>query len=486
MEVFLVYPHQLFRETLEAKADLTLLIEDTLFFTQYKFHKQKIAYHRATMTHFYSELKGNKDYISAEDPRHHTKELFAYLNELKVSKITLFDPSDYLLERRINRYSKLYSITVEILNSPNWLCSKDYINNYFKSKKRYFFTSFYIDERKRHGMLLDAIGEPLGGKWTFDSENRKKIPAGMSIPPMNQVKETLIEKVAKEKTEQTFGINPGKLDKWYYPISREQSLEWLDQFLIEKFQNFGTYQDAIVKGNGSLFHSILTPMLNVGLLYPEEIARRSIKIGLEQNIPLNALEGFLRQVIGWREYIRAVYIMKGVEERTKNFFNHHRRLPQSFYSGKTGIPPVDDAIARIHDSAYTHHIDRLMVLGNFMLLCEIHPDEVYQWFMELFIDAYDWVMVTNVYGMSQFADGGLMSTKPYISGSNYILKMSNFQKGTWCEIWDGLFWRFIDKHREFFLKNPRLGMMVRTFDKMNTSKKEYLLEQAENYLKNMV
>ncbi|MEZ4799011.1 MAG: cryptochrome/photolyase family protein [Flavobacteriales bacterium] len=486
MNVLLVYPHQLFREVLNLKPDLTLLVEDELFFTQYKFHKQKIAYHKATMAYFFSEISGQKEYISSQDIRHKTADLFDYLFSKKVNKVTLFDPSDYLLERRIHRYARKHNIEVEIRQSPNWLCSREYILNYFKNKKRYFFTSFYIDERKRHGMLLDAAGEPVGGKWTFDTENRKKIPSGTFIPAMNKVRTSEIEMDAREKTERTFGSNPGHLNQWYYPITRDQSLVWLDQFLREKFQNFGTYQDAIVKGNGSLFHSILTPMLNVGLLYPQEVAKRAIEIGLENEIPLNALEGFLRQVIGWREYIRAVYLLKGVEERTKNFFDHQRKLPESFYSGTTGIPPVDDAIARMNESAYTHHIDRLMVLGNFMLLCEINPDEVYRWFMELFIDAYDWVMVTNVYGMSQFADGGLMSTKPYISGSNYILKMSNFQKGPWCEIWDGLFWRFIDKHRDFFLKNPRLGMMVRTFDKMNITKKEYLLQKADNYLKSLV
>ena len=197
---------------------------------------------------------------------------------------------------------------------------------------------------------------------------------------------------------------------------------------------------------------------------------------------INSCEGFIRQIIGWREFIRGIYFCKGVEERTKNFWGFKRKISKSFYDGNTGIEPVDDTIKKINTTAYAHHIERLMIMGNFMLLCEFDPDEVYKWFMELFIDAYDWVMVPNVYGMSQFADGGLMSTKPYISGSNYILKMSNYKKGKWCTIWDSLFWNFIDKKREFFEKNPRMRILVRSFDKMDILKKTNYLKCAEDYL----
>jgi deoxyribodipyrimidine photolyase-related protein len=199
-------------------------------------------------------------------------------------------------------------------------------------------------------------------------------------------------------------------------------------------------------------------------------------------VPLNALEGFIRQVIGWREFVRFVYRERGVKQRTGNFFGHTRNIPHSFYTGTTGIQPVDDAIRRTLDTGYTHHIERLMVLGNFMVLCEFEPDEVYRWFMELYIDAYDWVMVPNVYGMSQFADGGLMSTKPYISGSNYLLKMSDYKKGDWCEIWDALYWRFIHKHRAFFLRNPRMSMMVRQVEKMEPVRFDHLMKTAEDFL----
>ena len=200
---------------------------------------------------------------------------------------------------------------------------------------------------------------------------------------------------------------------------------------------------------------------------------------------MNSCEGFIRQIIGWREFIRGVYIAVGSKERVKNFWNFKRKIPSSFYSGDTGIEPIDDTIKKINESAYANHIERLMIIGNFMLLCEFDPDEVYRWFMEMFIDSYDWVMVPNVYGMSQFSDAGMMSTKPYISSSNYILKMSNYKKGDWCKIWDSLFWNFMDKQRDFFVKNPRMRMLISSFDKMEETKKITLLETADNYLKSL-
>lgn len=200
---------------------------------------------------------------------------------------------------------------------------------------------------------------------------------------------------------------------------------------------------------------------------------------------MNSLEGFIRQIMGWREFIRIVYEREGSHQRTKNFWGFERKIPKSFWLGKTGILPVDNVIQKLLQTGYSHHIERLMVMGNFMLLCEFHPDEVYRWFMEMYVDAYDWVMVPNVYGMSQFADGGLITTKPYISGSNYLLKMSDYPKGVWTEIWDGLFWRFIYVHRDFFLKNPRMGMMVKMFDKMPEEKQNHHIDVAKNFLKKL-
>ncbi len=246
---------------------------------------------------------------------------------------------------------------------------------------------------------------------------------------------------------------------------------------------FGDYQDAILANENFLFHSILSPLLNIGLITPEEVVKKAIKTSEKKEIPINSLEGFIRQIIGWREFIRGVYIVKGQKQRNSNFWKSKRKLNQSFYNGRTNITPIDTVIKRITKYAYAHHIERLMILGNFMQLSEIDPNDVFRWFMEMFIDAYDWVMVPNVYGMSQYADGGLMSSKPYISSSNYIKKMSNFKHDYWCEIWDALFWSFIYKHQKVLKKNPRMSLMVNQLKKKQKEDNLTFLKITKKFFK---
>jgi deoxyribodipyrimidine photolyase-related protein len=315
--------------------------------------------------------------------------------------------------------------------------------------------------------------------------NRSRLPKDVKPPALPELKEDAITEEAIRYVEKNFQRNPGTVSSFSYPVNAQQAKSMLDNFLKFRFHHYGEYQDAIVPDQSHLFHSVLTPALNIGLLSPEAIIRQAENYFYHHNIRVNSAEGFIRQVLGWREFIRAVYIREGAKERTTNYFNHIRKIPASFYTGTTGIEPVDNVIRRLLHTGYSNHIERLMVLGNFMLLCEFHPDEIYRWFMELYIDAYDWVMVPNVYGMSQFADGGLMATKPYISSSNYILKMSHYKKGDWCTIWDGLYWRFINKHRVQFSRNPRMSMMVKQLEKMDVIKKNLLFNTAEKYLESL-
>ena len=460
------------------------MVEDPLFFSQYGFHRQKIAFHRASMSAYKERLikKGHEvHYLDASGKYSGTSGLFDWMKKEGINKISLCDPVDYLAMRRINRHALRTGISIEVMDSPQFLCSSSYGRSYFKNKRRFFLTEFYIEQRKRFNILMEGE-DPLGGKWTFDTENRKKLPAGTIIPALPFVKSTPLISKAIKSTSREYVNNPGSCERLYYPSTHKEASDWLDHFLEHRFRHYGVYQDAIVPKETFLFHSVITPMLNTGLLLPGDILQRAVEAAFEYKVPLNSLEGFVRQILGWREFLRIVYDLKGVEQRTRNFWNHTRKIPHSFYEGTTGIPPVDDAIARLLKTGYNHHIERLMVLGNFMVLCEFDPDEVYRWFMELYIDAYDWVMVPNVYGMSQFADGGLMSTKPYISGSNYLLKMSNYPKGPWCEIWDALYWRFIHLHKGFFLRNPRMSMMVRLVERMEKNKFSHLMNTAEKYL----
>ena len=485
----LVLPHQLFKNSPLLELEGTFyLIEEYLFFKQYPFHKQKIAFHRATMKGYadYLASKGFEViYIEAHELLADIRQLIPLLKAEGISQINCIDPTDNWISKRIEEGCKKTSISLKILDSPLFLNKKDELLPFFRSvKKKYHQTSFYIDERKRRSILIDEYDKPVGGNWTFDTENRKKFPTKQLPPPIHYPYTTLHYLEAVEYVNAHFTSHYGALDKaQMYPVNFEQTNAWLQQFFENRFAAFGIYEDAILSDHDILHHSVLTPMLNVGLITPEQIIQEAIHYAEKEAIPLNSLEGFIRQLIGWREFIRGMYESKGTDERTRNFWNFHKPIPASFYDGTTGIKPIDDTIKKILKTGYCHHIERLMIVGNFMLLCEFHPNGVYQWFMELFIDAYDWVMVPNVYGMSQFADGGLMATKPYISGSNYILKMSNYKKGEpWQAIWDGLFWRFMDKQRDFFLQNPRLSMLVRNFDKLPQEKRMAHLRFAEEYL----
>jgi len=305
------------------------------------------------------------------------------------------------------------------------------------------------------------------------------------VPSLPTVKRTPRSKQAIESVEDEFPGAPGSLDNLYYPTTHALAEKWLDTFLGERFIKFGPYEDAMAAGHNWLHHSVLTPMLNTGLLTPAQVIETALRFADKSNVPLNSLEGFVRQIIGWREFMRATYDDLGVPMRTTNHWKHKRNLPDSFYDGTTGIDPIDDAIHRILDTGYCHHIERLMILGGFMFLCEIKPDDIYAWFMEMFIDSYDWVMVPNVYAMSQHADGGAITTKPYFSGSNYVLKMSNYKKGEWSEIWDALFWRWIIRNSDALKGNPRWAMMVRNGEKMTEEKRNAHLKTAASYLKGL-
>jgi deoxyribodipyrimidine photolyase-related protein len=490
MKVSLVFPHQLFEQhPALVPGNPVVLIEEFLFFRMYRFHRQKLILHRASMR-AWAERRRSEGYevwyIEAFEPHADARQLGRWLAARGVQEIYLCDVTDQWLQQRLTRSTATSAITLQWFDSLLFLNTLQEIEAYFGSKKRFFQTDFYIRERKRRGWLLEADGTPEGGKWSFDTENRLKYPRDKTAPavhfpaPAPEVDEA--EQYVARYFPEAYGTTN---TPFVYPTRPETALAWLDQFLEWRFREFGEYEDAMVIHGPILHHSVLTPVLNIGLLTPEQVMHRTLAAARRLQIPLNSTEGFIRQVTGWREFIRGVYVARGNQERTRNFWGFQRKIPATFWTGQTGIAPIDIVIRRVQDNAYCHHIERLMVLGNFMLLCEFDPDEVYRWFMEMFIDAYDWVMVPNVYGMSQFADGGLMATKPYISGSNYLMKMSDFPKGAWQTVWDGLFWRFMDRHRAFFLQNPRLGMLVKTFDKMPENKKSTHLLAAENYLQQL-
>jgi deoxyribodipyrimidine photolyase-related protein len=488
-EISLVFPNQLFEESIIHDLNLdTYIIEENLFFKHFNFHKQKLVFHRSSMIHyknFLEDLDINVNYIESSEEISDIRKFILSL-ENDIDKIHLINPIDNYLERRIKSSCEKKRIQSVLYENPSFINNEELMKKFFREdKKKFFHMNFYKEQRIDLGILIDN-GNPEGGKWSYDDMNRMRFPKDKEPPKISYSEENIIYKEAKAYVDKEFNGNVGEIyDHIVYPYDFESAKKWFKDFLKNRFYDFGPYEDAVVKDERVLNHSLLSPLINSGLLSPKFIINESIRFYKKHNIPLNSCEGFIRQIIGWREFIRGVYEVKGSYERTHNFWNFSRKIPKSFYNGTTGIEPVDDSIKKVIKSAYSHHIEILMVIGNFMLLCEFDPDEVYRWFMELYIDAYDWVMVPNVYGMSQFADGGLMSTKPYISGSSYILKMSDYKKGKWCEVWDGLFWNFMNKQREFFVKNPRMRMLISSFDKMDESKRNIHLENAKSFLKNL-
>jgi deoxyribodipyrimidine photolyase-related protein len=489
-ELSLVFPHQLFEKIPALKKNRpVMLVEECLFFRQYLFHKQKLVFHRASMKAYAAFLQKQGytvTYIESQEETADIRNLLPHLKKLGFTEIHGTQVTDDWLQQRMRKQAQALNIKIVEHESPLFLLSSTQIREYFVQRKRFYQTDFYTQQRKHFKILVDQDLQPTGGKWTFDAENRLKYPKGKKPPEIHFPASTEFRDEAVRYVNQHFASNYGEINSdFIYPTTFKESRAWLKQFLQSRFAEFGDFEDALVEKQSVLHHSLLTPMMNVGLLTPGEVLEESIAFAADHAIPLNSLEGFVRQILGWREFIRGVYETKGTVERTINYWKFKRKIPASFWNGTTGIAPVDSTIRKVLSTGYCHHIERLMVIGNFMLLCEFDPDEVYRWFMELFIDAYDWVMVPNVYGMSQFADGGLMATKPYISGSNYLAKMSDYPKGEWQLVWDGLFWRFLHTHRDFFLKNPRLSMLVKTFDKMPEEKRNEHLRRANDYLKTL-
>ena len=475
MEITIVFPHQLFAEHPAITAGLPVaLIEDPLFFGTdprwpMRVHRQRLLLHRAALKAYGDDLRGrgltvlHQRHDQAADTAGH----LGLLHAAGYRSFHLADPVDDVLHRRLRGFVRRTGCELTISPTPLLLTPSDLLDEHFSGGRKPLMARFYEMQRRRLDLLIDADGGPLGGRWSYDADNRKKLPKTVLVPPEpRQIGGRHVDLARRELIQESLpGI--GAWEDFAYPINHADASRWLDDFLEHRLQQFGAYEDAISSRHRVMWHGVLTPMLNCGLLTPQQVINRTMDRAGEGDIPINSLEGFLRQIIGWREFMAAMYRLHGVTMRNGNFWDFEDRpIPSAFYEGTTGLPPIDDAIHHALSTGYCHHIERLMLLGNVMLLCGFHPTRIYTWFMELFVDAYDWVMVPNVYGMSQFADGGIFTTKPYLSGSNYVRKMSDYHKGDWCEIWDGLFWSFIKRHDAFFRSQYRLAMMARNLDRM--------------------
>lgn len=477
----LVYPHQLWERNPAIESSPSaevLIVEEPLYFTYFSFAPSVLSYRRETMRRYYEGLRrsGVNARILPLDRLPHSGAVAQVLSK-GTNQVVLADPVDDWLERRLRHTFSGTGGTpsLRIVDGPGFVLTRSEIPEDISApptedaqsrNRRLSMATFYRDLRERFGILLQPDGSPEGGRWSFDRDNRRRIPKNLKPPTSLKPEDN--------------GVFP-------VPVTADGASAWLTEFLRRRIDRFGDYEDAIDRRDDRWFHSLLSPMLNAGLLTPRQVIDETLLYAEERHhrgspIPLNSLEGFIRQLLGWREYVRATYVSRGGAMRTRNFWNHTNPMPLSFYQGTTGLPPFDRVVQKIHRLGWAHHIERLMIAGNLMLLCEIHPDAVYRWFMELFLDAWDWVMVPNVYGMSQYADGGTITTKPYVSGSSYIRRMTDAPRGDWEEVWDGLFWRFVDRHRDTFASNPRTSMMAIQLGRLDGDRLRRVLAAADRFL----
>ena len=492
MKLFFILGNQLFplKNINRFKNDhVVFMAEDQGLCTYEKHHKLKILLFLSSMRSYADNLKKNKFKVeyskidSSEFKINYLEKLSKIIKAKKISEVTSFEIEDKFFEEKIKKLFFQKKIKWNIINSPMFLNSREDFKNYLSKTKKPFMAKFYKEMRNKLNILIKRDGSPEGGKWSFDDENRKKMPKNLNVPALPKITETKHTKDLKPLVDKHFKKHPGQVKNFWFATEYEDVIKLLNFFIKYKSNLFGDYEDAVAQNNNILFHSALSPYLNIGLITPEFVIQKILDFHNKNKINLNSLEGYIRQIIGWREFMRGIYQNYNKEMESRNFFRQNRKMKKSWYEGTTGLPPLDYAICNANKYGWSHHIERLMILSNIMNLCEIKPTIVYKWFMEMYVDSSDWVMVPNVYGMGLFSDGGIFATKPYICGSSYFMKMMDFKKGEWCKVMDGLYWRFINRNRTFFLKNPRLSMMVRIFDKMKSERKKEILVAADKFIR---
>jgi len=484
----------------EVKSNVVYVLMEVRSETDYVWHHiQKVAAFFSAMQHFAEELKAKGHsvvYIKLNDKDNlqtFSKNCDQLIAKQCFNHFEYLLPDEYRVDQELLKYSKSLTISYASCDSEHFFTDRNELAAFFEGKKSYLMESFYRYMRKKHFILMQG-NEPYNGQWNYDADNRKKLPANhKATAPLvftNSVSE-IVSELNKTNIKTSGTIDP---ENFIWPVNRQQSLTLLDFFVAECLPLFGTYQDAMSPQDWSLYHSRLSFSMNCKLISPREVVDKAIEEWRKRpgEITYNQLEGFVRQILGWREYMRGMYWLKMPEFAVVNYFENKNKLPGWYWTGKTKMNCLRDAINQSLNYAYAHHIQRLMVTGNFALLAGVNPDEVDKWYLGIYIDALEWVEITNTRGMSQFADGGVIATKPYISSATYIDKMSHYCSGCYynkakktgdraCPF-NSLYWNFYDQHKEKLSKNPRVGMMYTVWQKMKPEDKAAILQQADYYL----
>jgi deoxyribodipyrimidine photolyase-related protein len=464
--------------------------------TYVKHHKKKIAFIFSAMRHFAEELRAagyRVLYTSLNDPDNEGSfvgELKRASMQHKPDRIIVTEPSEYRVLQDLKSYD--FGVPIEIRVDNRFACTHDEFAQWAGERKQLRMEYFYREMRKKHDILMDG-DQPEGGKWNYDSENRKPPKEGLQVPPTYISEPNDVTREVMDLVADRFADHFGDLEPFHFAITREQALQALDQFIKERLMNFGDYQDAMVQGEPWMYHSHISFYINCGLLLPMECVRAAEEAYRHGKAPLNAVEGFIRQIIGWREYVRGIYWLKMPGYETENFLDADRVLPDLFWSADTQMNCMRQCVKETKENAYAHHIQRLMVLGNFALIAGLSPEEVNEWYMIVYADAYQWVELPNVTGMILFADGGVLASKPYAASGAYINKMSDYCKGCRYKVskkngpdacpFNYLYWDFLIRNQEKLRSNHRVGMIYRTLERMSEEKVEAIKNDSARFFK---
>lgn len=481
----ILYPNQLFPYEVLPKVDTVVMVEEPLYFGRdqeapMQLHKQKIILHRASMRRYVEEVlyphKLDVDYIEL-DVFMSTGDVLERVK--KFEKVLVFDPINEVLTNRLlgARRERGDGLELEFLQSPNFFLSDQELRQYFSDKHERIFADFYQWQRERFNILIDENYKPAGGAWTFDDKVHEKIPKDQQLPSFGVFGDNNFVEEAIRYVEEHFPNNPGSTD-FVWPTNHEEAGKWLHDFITSRLSLFGLYQHALNGQAAWLYHSAISMSLNTGLLSPKQVLKAVLAHDQKEPVGLPSLEGFIRQILGWREFTRGEYITRGSTMQKSNPFKQQRRLTKAWYSGSLGIPPFDDIAKKVSARGYLHHNERLMVAANLMTLCEIHPDDIYKWCSEMFLDAYDWVVIPNTYGIGLFPE----TTSPYISAASGVLRLSDYERGYWSDVWDGLYWRFIEKNSDLIKHHPELRTMIQRLDKLDPDHRRVINYRAEDFL----
>jgi deoxyribodipyrimidine photolyase-related protein len=478
----------------EKGSDVFLLVEATTEASYVRHHVKKIAFLFSAMRHYAEALRSEGHavrYVNLDDDGNCQSlegEILRAVEALSPHRIAITEPGEWRLREVFEGLRDALQIPLEILPDTRFLCSHEQFGEWAEGRQELRMEYFYREMRRRHDILMEPGGKPAGGRWNFDSENRKPPTKGLDSPRRLSFRKDAVTRDVLDLVRRRFPDGYGRLEPFHFAVTRQQALLELEHFLAHILPSFGEYQDAMVMGEPFLRHSLLAAYMNAGLLYPLEVCRNAEAAFRDGRAPLNAVEGFIRQVLGWREYVRGIYwrYMPGYLEN--NALDAKESLPWFYWSGDTRMACMREVLAHTHEHAYSHHIQRLMVTGNFSLLAGIDPKAVHEWYLAVYADAYEWVEAPNTIGMALYADGGLLASKPYAASGNYIKRMSNFcgscvydpssSTGDRACPFNALYWDFMARHRDRFSGNARMPYVYATWDKMSPEKQAALRRQA--------